>query len=199
MLRKTSPTWRPRQPGGLLAARPVPPRNRGVPRGSEPGEGRPPAAATSRHLQPAGPTLRPVHQRLGALGSGTAARERHPPAEPGCGARGRIAAPASPRPARELPRQAGGGCGGERCLSRSRRAAAGTRAGPARLRGGGQRRDPGPGARRCRPMPGWAGVRGAHVVRKFPDRRSGPALRGVKGEGRGPARSSFSRRQKERS
>lgn len=41
-------------------------------------------------------------------------------------------------------------------------------------------------ARRCRPPPSRAGVRGAHVVRKFRDRRSGPVLWG--GEGRGASR-----------
>ncbi|XP_034497864.1 LOW QUALITY PROTEIN: inhibin beta B chain [Ailuropoda melanoleuca] len=71
---------------------------------------------------------------------------------------------ASPRPHR-CPRLAklekvypwrdGGGHGGESCFSRSRRAAAGTRAGPARPRGGGKHRDPRPGASRCRLPPSW--------------------------------------------
>ncbi|CAM9611407.1 unnamed protein product [Rangifer tarandus platyrhynchus] len=53
------------------------------------------------------------------------------------------AAPALPRPAREHPRKAGGGCSEEGCLSWAGKAAAGTRAGPARPPGGGERWDPG--------------------------------------------------------
>lgn len=76
------------------------------------------------------------------------------------------------------PERDGGGRRGESRFSRSRRAAAGMRAGPARPRGGGRHRQPGPGARRCRPPPSWARVRGAHVVGKFRDSKSGRALRG---------------------
>lgn len=73
---------------------------------------------------------------------------------------------------------AGGGRGGESCLSLSQRAVAGTRAGPARPRGGNKRQDPGPRARRCRPPLSWARVESAHVVGKFRDGKSGWASRG---------------------
>lgn len=109
------------------------------------------------------------------------------------------AAPALPRPAREHPRKAGGGCGEERCLSWAGKAAAGTRTGPARPPGGDERRDPGSGSASVPPAAQPGGGPGRPRGEKVSRPQKWPGLVGWGGEGSQPVRSSFSLRQKEKS
>lgn len=179
------------------------PHHRGVPLGSEPAEAAPGQASSGRRLRrpssPRGPRLaqRARGARLGHCSPGATSTGGASPRRPRLYRRPRLA-----RPAREHPGRAGGGHGGgESCHCWSGRAAAGMRAGPVRLRGGVKRQDPGPGAGQCRPAPSWARVRSAHVVGKFRDSKSGPALRGWGGGDRAspPLLAEAERKKAERS
>lgn len=136
---------------------------------------RPPTATASSTPPARGAHSSPSAPAAGGARLGHCSPGRHPPAEP---ARVRTAAPASPS-SRRCTRGGTGAAAAARIASPGRGGRRQGRGQACATAGRGQApRDPRPGARRCRLPPSWVRVRGAHVVGKFRDSKSGRALRG---------------------